>query len=477
MVNQRASAPRVYAVDGVPPEILAYALARYSRSRKSLIEHLEAVSQAQAAQFFNTFYYAYGHASIADLAHVALAIEEISLLAAMEVVAEPLWDGQERSTRYQDFGRDGWWQPEEADPAYDGAIERLLGAYRQAAETAWQELATRHPKPPSLSVAEWERTLRARAFDRSRGFLPLAMKTALGQITSARSLERQVARLMASPFPEVRQVASAIREAATARPAWRLDGQGHAAPTGQPAVPTLLRHAEPTPYLAAVDARLTELVAEEFPGVDPPDPPVALYLPQDWELHHLAVAIYRHAQRSYGTIVEKLATWPRERLARWYAVLWEARGPHDAWPTWMQSGPLVFDLVVDVGAFRDFNRHRRLAKAVQPLHEALGWSPEAFGDPPSSVGQKVLAQHYQNLPAHPEPVRPYLLPLAHRRRLLLSMDLAEAAYLIELRTRPQGHPSYRRTAWRMFEALSARLPTVAAHIRAVPPEVEDPFTR
>ena len=63
----------------------------------------------------------------------------------------------------------------------------------------------------------------------------------------------------------------------------------------------------------------------------------------------------------------------------------------------------------------------------------------------------------------------YLLPLAYRTRCLFKMDWAEAAYIIEQRTQPQGHFSYRRVAWAMYEALRARHPKLAAPIRATDP--------
>jgi hypothetical protein len=101
----------VYSVYGVEPEILAYAMAKYSRSALSMKESLKEISQQKAEKFLNTFYFQYGHRSIADLAHVGLAIERLSLLAAIAVVDEQRWDGQERSTRYQDFRKSGYFAP------------------------------------------------------------------------------------------------------------------------------------------------------------------------------------------------------------------------------------------------------------------------------------------------------------------------------------------------------------------------------
>ncbi len=107
-----ASRTDVYAVHGADPEVLAYAMAKYSRSGLTMRESLKEISSQKAEQFLDTFYFQYGHRSIADLAHVAFAIERLSLLAAIELVDEQRWDGQERSTRYQNFKKSGWYTPE-----------------------------------------------------------------------------------------------------------------------------------------------------------------------------------------------------------------------------------------------------------------------------------------------------------------------------------------------------------------------------
>src|SRR6201993_5177084 len=101
----------VYAIHGCDPEVLAYAMAKYSRSALSMKESLAEISAQRAEQFLNTFYFQYGHRSIADLAHIAFAVERLSLLAAIVLVDEQRWDGQERSTRYQNFMKSGWYFP------------------------------------------------------------------------------------------------------------------------------------------------------------------------------------------------------------------------------------------------------------------------------------------------------------------------------------------------------------------------------
>jgi thymidylate synthase ThyX len=46
------------------------------------------------------------------------------------------------------------------------------------------------------------------------------------------------------------------------------------------------------------------------------------------------------------------------------------------------------------------------------------------------------------------------------------MDFAEALYISELRSAPQGHFSYRRVAWEMYRAVERTHPTLAKYFRA-----------
>src|SRR5918998_6802073 len=104
---------RVLTVAPMPPEKIAYALARYSRSPDSIRDSIEWVRTHDSSKFLESFYFQYGHASIADLGHLIVCFEGVSELAATEIEDEQLWDGQARSSRYQNFGRGGFIVPPE----------------------------------------------------------------------------------------------------------------------------------------------------------------------------------------------------------------------------------------------------------------------------------------------------------------------------------------------------------------------------
>jgi hypothetical protein len=121
---------RVLTVAPMPPEKAAYALARYSRSPDSIRESIDWVRSHDSQRFLESFYFQYGHASIADLGHLTVCFEGVSELAATEIEDEQLWDGQARSSRYQNFGMAGFITPPEFS-SEEG--ERYRACRREAA--------------------------------------------------------------------------------------------------------------------------------------------------------------------------------------------------------------------------------------------------------------------------------------------------------------------------------------------------------
>src|SRR5271155_3290102 len=155
--EQPRNQTEVFAVHGADPEVLAYAMAKYSRSALSMRDSLREISSQRAEQFLNTFYFQYGHRSIADLAHLAFAIERLSLLAAIVLVDEQRWDGQERSTRYQNFSKGQWYMPDFAgdgkvQASYSSAIEALFAEYHATSQSMLEYFIGTTPRPEAMKT-------------------------------------------------------------------------------------------------------------------------------------------------------------------------------------------------------------------------------------------------------------------------------------------------------------------------------------
>ena len=160
------------------------------------------------------------------------------------------------------------------------------------------------------------------------------------------------------------------------------------------------------------------------------------------------------------------------------------RGKHDeALRAFHAGAALRFDILMDVGGFRDMHRHRRCTQIIQSFTTQHGYETPASGDlgPEFNILAEagILADFQSAIEAaHAASARIvasqaleaaqsalYLLPLATRVRSLFKMDFAEAQYIIELRSGPAGHFSYRRVAWEMYLALQHQHPELAKHIR------------
>jgi len=95
----------IFIVDDQGPEATAMLQALYSRSGASAREHLKQVQERGSAKFMESFYVGYGHASIGDCGSTTFFVEGLSILACKAVQDNPLYSGQESSTRYIDFSK------------------------------------------------------------------------------------------------------------------------------------------------------------------------------------------------------------------------------------------------------------------------------------------------------------------------------------------------------------------------------------
>jgi thymidylate synthase ThyX len=532
----------VFAVHGADPEILAYAMAKYSRSALSMRESLTEISSQRAEQFLNTFYFQYGHRSIADLAHIAFAVERLSLLAAIVLVDEQRWDGQERSTRYQNFMKSGWFFPDfgadsKSSELFVSTIDQLFSTYQKTTAAVQEVLRSKVARPDSLKQESYDRTLKARAFDVARYLLPLATNTSLGQIVSARALETQVSRLVSNPIAEVRELGNKLRDAATG-PAWNVNAPAAAAfvdklkaaeaaalkeqevsghdfsravnaqldegaltPEGSLAAeaeqlfsrevrtaPTLVKYAQPSAYLMETQRELEQAAAEILAPLSSEKLPHAVVdlveRTESLEVELAATLLYSASHHSYRQIRDLVSGLPAFRVSEIIEMGLKHRGRHDeALRAFHAGAALRFDILMDIGGFRDMHRHRRCTQIMQGFTSRHGYDTPGGADLGEGVNilaeAGILGEYQQAIESAYKASAQiaagnsteaassalYLLPLATRIRCLFKMDWAEAQYISELRSGPAGHFSYRRVAWEMYKAVERQHPTLARHIR------------
>ncbi|HEV2114417.1 MAG TPA: FAD-dependent thymidylate synthase [Terriglobales bacterium] len=491
-----ANPTEVFAVHGAEPEVQAYAMAKYSRSALSMKESLREISSQKAEKFLNTFYFQYGHRSIADLAHIALAVERLSILAAIALVDEQRWDGQERSTRYQDFKKSGYYRPDfagdqSAQRLYGETVDSLFTAYEGLSERIRRHLMAQTPKPAEMKQEAYERTLRARAFDVARYLLPLATITSLGEIVNARTLESQVSHLLSHTHAEVRRLGELLKRAAS-EPAynvnhelWRvlvedirqinpaLGGRAEAELLKPVRVaPTLVKYANPNPYEMETRRELRQAAAELMKGAKIASARAVELLDEEpLEVELAATLLYEHSHYPYRQVREAVESAGERRRREIIGLGTRHRSQHDELLRGFAAGQrLRFDILMDIGGFRDMHRHRRCVQIGQEFTTAHGYdTPEdlhAAGETAAyDQAMRRSAEAVEELARSAAPEAQensqYAIPLGFRKRTLFKMDFAEAVYISELRTGQAGHMSYRKIAWGMYEEVARKYPALA----------------
>jgi len=473
-------ASRVIAVGPMPPEKSAYALARYSRSPDSIRESIDWVRKHDSTKFLESFYFQYGHASIADLGHVVMCFEGVSELAATEIEDEQLWDGQARSSRYQDFSRSGFITPPGLDAvqesSYKAAATRLLAAYHAIHGKTVEYLTDKLPRPEQMKEDAYRRNIAARAFDVARYALFFGIPTGIGQVTSIRTLERQIRRLRSSEYAEIRDIAEEIAEACALPPACVWDDAGQA----EAVAPTLARHVDPDTHATASQRDLKQWSAQNLPAASStPAAAVDLLKPADTHSEVVATLLYPVTESSFRELYALARDWSPSRRNEVIDVALGSRTRRDELLRAFRGGPYVFDIVMDIGAYRDLHRHRRCQQFRQTYSGKLGY------ETPEAIAEAGLEEAYRTVmdgtfaaisdigrsDAH------YLLPFAARGRFLFKMDFAEAEYIARLRSGVKGHFSYRKVAWEMKQRMEEIEPELGRLMEATPPSVEDPLTR
>ena len=471
--------PRVLAVGPMPPEKIAYALARYSRSPDSIRDSVAWVRTHDSTKFLESFYFQYGHASIADLGHVVLCFEGISELAATEIEDEQLWDGQARSSRYQDFSHAGFVTPpelagEDAE-TYAAAAKNLLDAYHHIHTKVIEHLTEKLPRPADMKPDAYQRNIAARAFDVARYTLFFGIPTGVGQVTSIRTLERQIRRLKASEYGELRRLADEIAAACAEPPECRWDD----ATSSEPLAPTLARHVETDEHAAQSRRDLTEWARDNVSVPAAAVDDVDLLKPTGMHAEIAATLLYPVTHLPFRTLYELASAWSAALRDEVIDVALRSRSRRDDLLRGFRGGLYVYDIVMDIGAYRDMHRHRRCQQFRQAYAGRLG-----FATPPA-LREAGIAESYEALMAEtlatmhelPAPGSHALLPFGARSRFLFKMDFAEAEYIARLRSGVKGHFSYRKVAWEMKQKMGQLEPELGRLMEATPPWVEDPLKR
>ncbi len=482
------------------PEVVKGALfSRYSRSDKSIRRILldefinvpesgfsELVAQIQAASldqlvatrqaeaFYDRVLVGYGDDSVAELGGAHLACEDISNVAAKviedaRIGLSPL----EKSTRYVMFNKkvagayryvrephimqSPWAQ------AYEATLDHLFDTYSALMEPTIAWVRARTPRDESTSERAYQAATRAKACDILRGLLPMATRTNVGLFGNGRAFEYLITRVGAHDLPELQRISNDIQQA--------LDQL----------IPSFVKRSA-TPRGAAMRAYLRQLrtqsasMAHQLPVAPATSngPQVTLVdYDHDAVFRVAAAALYPHTNLPLAEIEASVRELPNASL---HDIIRAAAGeravrfhkPGRAF----EEARYVFDIVADIGAYRDLQRHRMLTQERQAFGVDLGYLvpnelvDANLADPYREAIERACTLARQIAYTMPESAQ-YVVPMACLMRWRFTLNLREAFHLCELRSSPQGHPTYRAVAQQMYGHIVAVHPELATAMRFV----------
>jgi thymidylate synthase ThyX len=460
------------------PEVVKGALfARYSRSAKSLrrlfLDEFAAgtdptasvtsdTGTERAEELYERVFLEYGDDSVAQLGGVHLAVEQASQPLAKVLEWGRLAAYLEQSTRYVPYddrpgGRWRYHVPQELDahPAlaerYRDTIDTSFEAYAEWLPRLQDFYGELFPKDPSDSAFVHRMTIRAKACDLLRGLLPAATRTNVGIYATAQSYEQLLLRMRAHPLAEMRAMADLILvELRTVIPAFltRVDRPDRGGVWSE--------------YLRATRED-TAALAEELVGDEEPSPRPEVTLTEfdpDGEVKVVAAALYASTHLPDDRLLEiARAMGPDQRHRVLSAYVGERSNRRHRPGRALERTSYRFDVVCDYGAFRDLQRHRMLTVEWQRLSPRHGFETphevEAAGL--ANTWQRVMSDgarlHDEMAASGLDEAAQYAVPMAYRIRFSMQMSAREAMHLIELRTTPQGHPTYRRVAQAMHRLI------------------------
>lgn len=200
--------------DGFEPEVRAMLGAKYSRDVGSIVGRLPASDESidKHKESMEKFYVGYGHKSVGQLASTDIYIEGVSQLAAKAIENHPLFNGQESSTRYIDFTNQPMVSP---TPEIAEWQETWRAFYLKALNVVQNNLMLEFPfesQPEGTKDSVWNNTIRARAFDMCRGFLPAGVTTNVVMTASFDVINDHFGEMLLHPSSEMKDLAHTVIE-------------------------------------------------------------------------------------------------------------------------------------------------------------------------------------------------------------------------------------------------------------------------
>jgi thymidylate synthase ThyX len=485
----------VYAILFLPPEVVGALCSRASRSKEDLRvvflkEFVEPFSKTDYGQAFKNFvdflhqnpyevlfanpksreFYIkwlseYGDDSIAQMAGTHLVYSSLSQIAIKHIENQRIGIAPiEKSTRYVDYSlkiNDHYlyFTPPEIEKIglkeeYKKVMDNLFETYVFLYQKYFDFLKNKYPE-------EKEIVLKTKAFDVGRLILPLSTLGQLALFGNGQAFEYLINRSLNHPLEEIKWLGKRAKEELNK------------------IIPAFLRRIEKEEsgeyrkYLGERSKRIKESLKEiniepaDQTNIDFSNVKLVEY-DKDGEDKIIASLLYPELKESWEKILKKvkrlsvsekekiLENVLKDRKYRWYKV-----------PRAFENVYLRFEILLNIGAWRDLQRHRIQTQIHQKFNIDNGFDvPEELEE----IGLKEkfvsaienLEKLYRKI--ENKDLAQYAVSFAHRIRFLQYQNLREFFWETELRTIPQGHPHYRKIEQEKAKIIQKIYPLISKYL-------------
>jgi len=485
----------VYAVTFLPPEVIGALSSRASRAKDdlrviflnefikpflntdygnsflALVQFLhqhpfeKIFANPKAREFYLKWLAQYGDDSIAQMAGTHLIYASLSQIAIKHFENQRIGIAPiEKSTRYVDYSQKInnhylYFTPPEIEKIslkaeYEKVMTGVFETYNLLYQKYLNYLKEKFPE-------EKEIVLKTKVFDTIRAILPLATLSQVSFFANGQAFEYLINRSLEHPLEEIRWAGKRAYEELSK------------------IIPAFLRRIEKEEakvyrqYLSQRTKRVEEVLKEinwqkETIKVDE-NIKLIEYDP-DGENKVLAGLLYFSLKEPFEKIlakVKKLTLKEKEKILakilsdrrfRWYKV-----------PRAFENVYLRFEIVLNIGAWRDLQRHRMQTQYYQRFNIHNGF------DVPSELIELNLDKKFketifkmedlfQKIEKIDSDIAQYSVSFAHRARFIQYQNLRQFFWEAELRTISQGHPDYRQIEKQKAKIIQKIYPLISKYL-------------
>ena len=478
----------VFCLINLPEVVKGTLFSRYSRSAKNLRrlfldEFLNAdelknyfqknkeekdslLRTEKAEDFYERILVGYGDDSVAELGGAHLALENISVLATKSIEEHRIGlSPLEKSSRYVYFdkkvdGRYQFYTPKKISSSkyatlYEKVNNLLFDTYSKIVHEIQPLLMEIYPGDKNDIAYKF--SIRAKACDLARYLLPLSAKTNLGIFGNGRAFEYLLIHLYVDPLEEVVDLAKKINEELRkVIPAFikrasnerGLKYQNYLGKREEKVKKVLEKIISQQTKLSFTKRESVKIVDYEKNGLE----------------KVISAIIFEKSNLDYQTIYEKVKKIsPKKKEEIFKAYVFGRENRHHKVGRALENVNFTFEVMADFGVYKDLMRHRILTRHRQLFTNEFSYAvPKeidllGFGKIYRQAANFAVEAYLKIKEKYPFEAQ-YLVLHGAYNRFYMKMNLREVVHLCELRSSPQGHPSYRKIAQEMAKAVIKKYP-------------------